>query len=79
MCIVCLYSLSAYLFGVQTADVPDAADAEGVDDELNRADRVRTLTRCIYIYKALRGSRPPPSTVLLRNVELVQNIIFILL
>jgi len=34
-------SLSWYLFGVNTADVPDVADAQGADEELNRADRVQ--------------------------------------
>ena len=44
ICVLCVCSLSSYLFGVQSADVPDATDAEGVDDELTRADRVRILT-----------------------------------
>jgi len=57
--VYCVCSLSSYLFGVQTADVPDAADAEGVDDELNRADRVRIITRSIYIYKLTKHSDSP--------------------
>ena len=41
ICVLCVYSLSSYLFGVQTADVPRDTEVEGVDDELSRTDRVR--------------------------------------
>jgi len=40
-CVLFACSLSSYLFGVNAhADVPDVVDAEGADEELNRADRV---------------------------------------
>ena len=65
MCGVSVCSLSSYLFGVQTADVPDAADAEGVDDELNRTDRVRIFTRRIIKTRKHSESlfKPSPRTV----------------
>jgi len=41
--VLSLRSLSSYLFGVNTADLPDVADAESADEELNRADRVQNV------------------------------------
>jgi len=39
-CVLYDCRLSSYLFGVNAPDVPDVVDAEGADEELNRADRV---------------------------------------
>jgi len=47
--------LSSYLFGVNTTDdVPDVIEAQGADDELNRADRVgpiRAHLSLLFLYR----------------------------